>query len=1041
MNNREKIEAGQPLMRVAASGAHAGLDVAAFDGTRRGRRVLITDTDIYKTVGGGQSSYRKLIEQSPENTYFYFLQDEPVSAPRPANAVGIPLERIYSANLRNLPAETLHLYWDYLKAWQLAAAVENALGACQFDVVDTPDYYTYGLFIRGALEAHGIRIGTVALALHGTISSALNDIWPHSSASSRRLAELRIRERLQYRSVDARYALSGPYAAEWERRTGLTARMIDPLHIIGATEPVQAPITGEKPDVAFIGRRERRKGPDIFADIAWCLDPASYRNAMLVGSEVVDPTGIGSAATIEAMARLRQVTLQSVEPWTPAQLSEFFRGRSLVVLPSRYDQFNLVVLEALRHGCPAFISRRAGAAGWIEEHYPELSDLVIDIDCSRSAADRIRTALADYDGTRRRIVDTLLARPMRADDRALEIMYEPLGNKDRAAVRSVAEFRHRFDNFNRPHRPNDRSLLGRARLVAAKNLPPEVKRNLRQVRLRLGSAKRTLSGAQPWQHALAPVKDLVTKALTKYADLDAASLVQIRSAAAVEGTRKRLLSLAERTDSDIVKKLGRVSSELGSIRVARAQITRDMARLELQRGGDLIAATYCLRVMRWLGKDQFDDLDFVAETLRGAGYVREAEAAEAMFGPEEHALERSRAILDEQYRRNLTKPDLPLALLDDRRPAGGSPKVSVIVSLYNAESKLRTLLDNISAQSLTRAGQVEVVLVDSASPTEEYEVFKAYCSERSLPIVFARSEKRETIQAAWNRGIKLARAPYLTFLGADEGMHPDCLSILVEALDRDPKVDWVMADSIVTEVDKAGIFNHDVMVYDRTGFDPSLIRLETCYLSWVAGVYRKSIHERFGYYDEDFRAAGDTEFKGRVLTHINTLHVPKRLGVFNNYPEERTTQNPRAEIEDLRAWYLHRTEAGIAYSYDAHPVAEAEELFRRALTYRKSYCYHYSTDFDLAAATAAYLNRRGESGAFAEAALRSSGRLLGAAKQTDELNLQLGPRKRQLQLMRMLLKLQDWERADQVEFGLPQRPHYNLFNDNRHEQHWWSWST
>ena len=40
--------------------------------------------------------------------------------------------------------------------------------------------------------------------------------------------------------------------------------------------------------------------------------------------------------------------------------------------------------------------------------------------------------------------------------------------------------------------------------------------------------------------------------------------------------------------------------------------------------------------------------------------------------------------------------------------------------------------------------------------------------------------------------------------------------------------------------------------------------------------------------------------------------IPQTLGVFLNYPEERTTASPKAEIEDLRAWYLHRTVAGLA---------------------------------------------------------------------------------------------------------------------------------
>ncbi|MFA6964002.1 glycosyltransferase [Bosea sp. (in: a-proteobacteria)] len=1039
MDRRETVKVGQPMAP------------ASRMSSARGQRVLIIESDLFKTIGGGQSAYRKIIEQTPQNTYFYFLKTESVDAARPANAVGIPYMPLYGANMSKLPSDAEHFYWVYLNAWQFAASVERKLGADTFDVVDTPDYDTVGLFIRGALEAHGIKVGVVALALHGTISSALADIWPHTAASSRTMAQLRIREHLQYRSVDVRYALSEAYAADWQGRSGIASRLIDPLHITGPMSPVMAPMTADLPDVAFIGRRERRKGPDLFADFAWCLDPASYGKAMVIGSESISGTGIGSEPTLEMMTRLRQIKLDYELHKTPAELTELFRSRSIVVLPSRYDQFNLVALEAFRHGCPTYISRHAGAAQWLGKHYPALSELVIDIDCSRSAAARIRNALADYDGVRERVVTALLAYSPAIDGEDLAAMYTPLGLRDQSSTQNVAEIRHRFDSFSRPRRPNERSVIYRARNTAAKTLPPAAKRGLREVKARLRTAKRSLVTIRRWRPSLGPINHLIADGLVKFRNLEQSSIAQIRSAAAVDGTRARLLGLDERTSKEVALKLKEISAELGPIRVARVQVIRDMARLERKRDNDLIAATYCLRVMRWLGSDRFGDLDFVTQTLRSANYLREAEAAEAMFGPGDDVFERSRALLDEQYRANLVKPDLPLAILDDRRSGAGesgagksgaaAPKVSVIVSLYNAETKLRTLLDNISAQSLARDGQIEVVLVDSASPTKEYEVFKDYAAQSALPIVFARSEQRETIQAAWNRGIKLANAPYLTFLGADEGMHPDCLLALAGALDQNPRVDWAMADSIVTEVDKAGVFNHDVMVYDRTGFNPGLIRLETCYLSWVAGLYRKTVHDRFGYYDEKFRAAGDTEFKGRLLTHINALHVPKRLGVFNNYPEERTTQNPRAEIEDLRAWYLHRTEAGIAYSYDARPAVEAEDLFRQSLTYRKSYCGHYSTDFDLAAATAAYLVRRGENPDFARAAMHASARLLDAVQRTDTLNLQLRRRVRQMEMLRTLLDAKSWEAEDQIALNLTQRPHYNIFNDNRYEQHWWSWST
>ncbi len=158
--------------------------------------------------------------------------------------------------------------------------------------------------------------------------------------------------------------------------------------------------------------------------------------------------------------------------------------------------------------------------------------------------------------------------------------------------------------------------------------------------------------------------------------------------------------------------------------------------------------------------------------------------------------------------------------------------------------------------------------------------------------------------------------------------------------------------------DERGVYKNDVMTYRRDGGTKDHVYLETCYLSWVGGMYRKSIHERFGYYDETFRAAGDTEFKNRILPYINVKFIPKTPGLFLNYPDDRTTASPRAEIEDLRAWYINRTPVCVRYAFENLPRQDAEKLFYAAVGYRKSYCKHISADFDYATYLAEYLSSR-----------------------------------------------------------------------------------
>ena len=1004
------------------------------------KRVLILASDIYDEVGGGQTAYRNIIEKSPAVQFYYFMRREAITRSRPPNTVPVPYRDHYYANVDDLPAELNHFYSDYLASWQMARSFAEAFPGVSLDVVDTPDYQTTGGFIRGALERHGVKLGVVSLALHGTISSALEAEWG-ARPSSRSLAELRLRERLQYRAADSRYALSAAYAAELARKSGgHGANLIDPLLTVGPFEPMPSQTTGA-PDIAFIGRRERRKGPDLLLDALWSLDRDSYGRAMIIGGESLGASGVGSASVLEPMTRARSLDVEFVPPMKREQLDALFKQQVIIFLPSRYDQFNLVALEALRFGAPVFVSEHAGVAGWIREHLPELSSLIFDVTGGREGSRKLRQALEDYAGLRDHIVEVLSRRSPVADASTLAGMYTPAGQVSASARNALGDLGHRLDSFNRPRElaqsvapqlegePTFTHLPAWKQAVLASPLGP-LAHFAHVQRMRLQGLVEAAPGPDTSLAALeAEVSDRSERALS-----------QLQASVELEGLRQEMLRRGERTLDEVSDKLRMISGATQSMLVSRAMIFRDMARLERRRpGGDLVAATYCLRLMRWMGRDAFSDLDVVRTTLASHGFLTEAEAVHAQYGDAREDAHKIDDILARQLRDHQPAPKDGVVVRDDRR-GGVTPRVSVIVSLYNAAPKLTWFLTQLSTQSLMTHNAMEVILVDSGSPADEYAAFKSFAEQSSMPMLYVRTARRETIQAAWNRGIGLASAPYLSFLGVDEGVHPHAYADLSSVLDQQPQIDWVMADSLVTNVDRSGGFVSDVMAYDRRGYHHSLVGLETCYLSWVGGLYRRSIHDRVGLYDETFRAAGDTEFKNRGLPFLQTAHLPKALGLFLNYPEARTTQHPRAEIEDQRAWYLHRSSAGVAYRWRQEPVEAVEAFFRRCLSYRKSYTQHESTDFDMAYAVARHLVDRGENPVFAERALRSATTMLDRVRALEVLDLRQSPPERRLAVLRSLAVAKRQEAADMTDLELEARPRYEIFNDNRYEQHWYSWS-
>ncbi|MDE1174630.1 MAG: glycosyltransferase [Parvibaculaceae bacterium] len=1006
------------------------------------QKILIIDFDIFGSIGGGQTVYKNIILNSPDKDFYYFVSkgSEPQDMPR--NVTAIPFKLFYRGIIDGMAEAHHRLYYIYQECANFAKSIQLYDATLSFDVVDTPDYRLNGLFVKQVLEQHNIPVGHVALALHGTLSAAWRRGWPGKNAK-RLFAELHFFERMQLHSAASRYAISNKYAQDIQKNSNLSVHVIDPLSVVRPHKISIPPKSKTPPDLAFIGRRERWKGPDIFLDLAWSLPAHAYSRLLIIGPDGPNHLGRGSDDILTQAARLRGIDFEKIERLNATELDRLQETRIVTVLPSRHDTFNLTGLESLMQGAPVLVSQYAGLAGYIREKLPELSDLIIDLQCDRSAAPILLDVLSNYDRWRERTARAVSMLDTTTGLDLLDNMYDVEMEANKRITNYMRDLGDQFALFSlRPNlfiEPSDKSRLDQLADTVKKNpVVRHVARTAYNVAKSGGNigkeVRRTVRDPK------GKIREVAREIIVNKVGVPLAYLGQSDRMTQMLKWQAEVLHMPERTSKEARIKLHKLSDMVGERRFDRLRLFRELMRLERRRGNDLVAATYALRIMRWLGSDRLSLLDDTLAALQKGGFSTEADVADLMYRDPKTANTRIKKYLQQQQIRHLTKPDTTsFEIFDDRRGIS-RPKVTVIVSLYNAANKIELFCRLLMQQTLLKKGQVEFVFVDSASPTAEYEIFKSIQSQTPFPALFVRTHERETIQMAWNRAIKLARGEYLSFLGVDEGIHPECLDILSAELDRRPEIDWMISNAMVTEVDRKGQLDHDVMLYDRRGYRQDWVYLDTTFLSWVGGLYRKSLHERFGYYDESFRGAGDTEFKNRVGPFIKSAAVEKTLGVFNNFPEERTTQHPRAEIEDLRAWYLHRTPGGMDYAFENRDVNDAVALFRDTLRYRKCYCQHWSTDLDLGRSLAVHLGGRSDRPAWAASSEKEINALLQAYRGFElspAVNRRLGG----------LISLQKWraikktERHHQALFGLEENPAYDILNDNRYEQHWWSWST
>jgi glycosyltransferase involved in cell wall biosynthesis len=969
-------------------------------------KILLIATDLYKSIGGGQTVYRKIIEATPEFQFFYFRDQEQMNAVRPTNTQSVPFAARRSLRVLAPPPYASYKLHPLEEADQIARSVAGQT----FDVVDIPDFYTFGSALRTAFAHHDVKVGRVVLAMHGNISKSIELNW---GSPGNNVLEHRMLEKAQFDTADGIYAISPRYMREWLAVVKREVHFIDPAHFVttGANIPEKS---DDKPSIYCIGRTERRKGNDLFIELVRWLNPSSFSHAAHIGDQVYSYQGISSNYILQSIAKQRDIEIKSLPAMNGEQLSRLYAGRSIVVLPVRYDTLNLVALEALFSGCPVAISSCAGVCDYLEEKHQGLPYIKIDFGNFYGAIADLQDLLDNYDNHRKALLDYLAKHsPFPSTPLCLSSVYQAILSAPTRCESHSSEVVISYEERGR----SQKERLGR---VARRLLPVRSYHVLRRV-------------------VLAPKSFLVDKIKKSEYLGDAKFFEAVSDARSVPW---RLMRIAKHTEYN----LDRLREKLEEIYTVannplyRCNLWLDIARIERVLGNELIAVTYELRILRLLGDNRLGLLQNVMSTLNNFGFTHEAKATHAMYADPEKAEENVYSYLKAAYQRNLIRHDKPFQVLDDHRNA--TPvKVAVIVSLYNAADKLNFFLTALSHQTLVKQGAVEIILVDSGSPTNEREVVSVFLKKTLLNAVYARSAERETIQAAWNRGINLAKAPYLVFLGVDETLYPEGLEVLSSELDQNVEVDWVMANSLVTGVDASGVYKNDIMPYDRTGACKDYTYLETCYLSWVGGMYRKTLHERFGYYDETFGAAGDTEMKNRILPYINVKFIPKMLGLFLNYPDGQTTASSKAEIEDLRAWYMHRTPGGVRYAFENRPINEAENQLCNALGYRKSYCGHMSCDIEYASYLAQYIKTRTPDSTVGRAVLPGLERMLRQLRGLEFVEKppsRLGSMNTLITAWRMASKYQTQHREALKTISWPC---YNVLNDNRYEQHSWLWKS
>ncbi|AKE64801.1 glycosyl transferase, family 2 [Microcystis aeruginosa NIES-2549] len=206
-------------------------------------------------------------------------------------------------------------------------------------------------------------------------------------------------------------------------------------------------------------------------------------------------------------------------------------------------------------------------------------------------------------------------------------------------------------------------------------------------------------------------------------------------------------------------------------------------------------------------------------------------------------------------------------------------KVSVIVSTYKSAQFIRGCLEDLVTQTLYEKGEVEIIIIDSASPENEGEIIQEF-QENYPNIIYQRTRERETLYQAWNRAIKLARGSYLTNGNTDDRRCFNALEIMANYLDNNREISLVYADQLITTIKNDTFATTPALKHwNWPNYSYQQMRQGCCVGSQP--MWRKMLHDKYGYFQENFRCAGDYEFWLRIGSQGEKMAlIPEILGLY-----------------------------------------------------------------------------------------------------------------------------------------------------------------
>jgi GT2 family glycosyltransferase len=213
--------------------------------------------------------------------------------------------------------------------------------------------------------------------------------------------------------------------------------------------------------------------------------------------------------------------------------------------------------------------------------------------------------------------------------------------------------------------------------------------------------------------------------------------------------------------------------------------------------------------------------------------------------------------------------------------------------LYRGEAFLEKFLQHLN--NIEHAAECEWILVHNDPTDKELSILKQNWPSRMASVQHM-TGPREGLYTSWNRAIERAAGKYIAIWNVDDIRTPGSIRAQIEALDNSEAV-MCYGDFYGTPV----YGEHTNKLYEypeyRYGIKEAFKRhIIGCFPMW-----RKDIHDRVGYLDEQFRLVSDYEWQLRVIRRFPLVKAKGLLGYYLEDAGHKLSSNRKLQTSERTA--------------------------------------------------------------------------------------------------------------------------------------------